>query len=107
MESVSTDNTLVVMSYALAIGFGEHQEPVCLILSMEALVQGGDIAITATKASLDGSDLHLHGPLGSMALKNLAHALLEALRSGLPIVVLDSTEQRETLIPAIDQLGAA
>jgi hypothetical protein len=103
MDSTSSFSAVEVESYGLAIGLGDQQEPVCLILSEDSLERGGDVAMSATKASLSGYDLCLRGPKGALVLKNLAIALLEAVHSGLPFVVLNSNTQRDHFIPAIGQ----
>lgn len=103
MDSTSSGNAIEVASYGLAIGFDEAQKPICLILSEDSLEHGGEVAMSATKASLSGYDLSLRGPKGSLVLKNLAMSILEAVHSGLPFVVLNSNTQRDHFIPAVGQ----
>lgn len=103
MNSTSSGMHIEVESFALAIGLGIEDKPVCLILSEDSLDQGGELAMSATKASLSGYDLSLSGAKGSLVLKNLAIALVEAVHSGLPFVVLNQSTQAEHFIPAIAQ----
>jgi hypothetical protein len=103
MDSTSSDNAIECESYALAIGFGELQKPICLILGEESLEHGGTVAMSATEAKLSGHHLCLSGPQGSLMLMNLAPALREAAHDGLPFVVLNSNTRREHIIANIGQ----
>ncbi|MEC4242268.1 MULTISPECIES: hypothetical protein [Pseudomonas] len=103
MNSHLSGAAVEVDSYALAIGFDADKKPVCLILSQDSLAEGGTLAMSATKASLSGYDLHLSSAQGSLVLKKLAMSALEAVHSGLPFVVLNPSTEAEHFIPAIGQ----
>lgn len=85
-------------SYSIGIGMSDEQKAVCLIMSYDALEQGGDIAMLARTAQLVENDLHLVSSIGTLVLKNVAQAIQDGARLKLPVVVLDPERERETIV---------
>jgi hypothetical protein len=76
----------------------EEQKPACLILSYDALEQGGDIAIKATTVQLVGDDLHLDSSIGELVMRNVGQVIKDAAELRLPVVVIDPEGEREILV---------
>ncbi|OEO24372.1 hypothetical protein [Ectopseudomonas mendocina] len=94
-----TTSVLQIESYAIAIGQGEDDKPVCLIVSVDSLDAGGEIALSAVEAHLVDGDLVLHSEVGHLALKSLGEAFKQAVMMNLPLVVLDPVSEKEHLVP--------
>lgn len=94
-----TANLLEIESYAIALGQGEGDKPVCLIISADSLDAGGAIALTAVEAQLVDGDLVLHSEVGQLVLKSLGDAFRQAVILKLPLVVLDPASETEHLVP--------
>lgn len=85
-------------SYAVAVGMNESGSPACLILSCDGLAEGADLARASTNAFLTGDELRLLTPSGSLVLKRLAGAILEAAKLQIPLLVLDPALEHEHLV---------
>jgi hypothetical protein len=98
MNSLKPITTLSLNSYSIGIGMTDEQKPACLILSYDALEQGGDIAISATTAQLVGNDFQLTSNLGTLVLSNVGQAIKDAAELRLPVVVIDPEREREIMV---------
>jgi len=87
-----------IQSFGIVIGCNEAKQPACLILSCDALQEGGELARSATEAVLAGPDLMLVGTQGTLVLKNVAEAIREAALANLPLVVIDPNTEHEALL---------
>jgi hypothetical protein len=87
-----------IQSFGIVIGCNEANQPACLILSCDALQEGGTLARAATEAVLSGSDLMLVGAQGTLALKAVADPIREAALAKLPLVVIDPNTEHEALL---------
>jgi len=87
-----------IQSFGIVIGCNEAKQPACLILSCDALQEGGELARAATEAVLAGPDLMLVGTQGTLVLKNVAEAIREAALAKLPLVVIDPNTEHESLL---------
>lgn len=85
-------------SHALAVAFDRDKKPACLLLSVDAVSEGGDLAISATKVSLQGTDMVLSGPQGELVLQNVSQMCLDAAKMPLPLVIIDPHNQRENKV---------
>jgi hypothetical protein len=85
-------------SHALAVAFDSDKKPACLLLSVDAVTEGGDLAISATKVSLDGTNMVLSGPDGDLVLQNVSQMCLDAANVPLPLVIIDPHNQRENKV---------
>lgn len=85
-------------SHALAIAFDRDRKPACLLLSVNAIVEGGDLAITATKVTVRGADLVFSGPKGELVLLNVSQMCQDGAQARLPVVIIDPDNQRENKV---------
>jgi hypothetical protein len=98
MNSENPTTMLSLDNYSIGIGMTDEQKPACLILSYDALEDGGDIAIKATTAQLVGNDFHLVSDSGTLILSNVGQAIKDAAGLHLPVVVIDPEREREILV---------
>jgi hypothetical protein len=94
-----TANLVEVESYAIALGQGDGDKPICLIISTDSLDAGAAIALRAVEAQLLDGDLVLHSDVGQLVLKSLGDAFRQAVMQKLPLVVLDPASETEHLVP--------
>lgn len=85
-------------NHALGIGLDARNKPVCLLLSIDSISEGGEIAIEAEYYVQERGDLRVSCSQGSAILKNVSQMCLDALQARLPLVVIDPKGQREMLI---------
>ena len=64
----STSKMITLSSHAIAVGFTETNHPACMIISVDALPEGGDVAIQAEHYLLEGESLRLKGPAGNVVI---------------------------------------
>jgi|GEM_PF-6866194 len=103
---MSAVSLVEIQSFGIVIGCNEAKQPACLILSCDALQDGGVLACAATEAVLSGSDLMLVGTQGTLVLKSVADPIREAALAKLPLVVIDPNTEHEALLRVRHQ-GAA
>lgn len=89
-------------SYALGLGLNERQQPVCLLLSYDSVAEGGEAAVTAEYFLLEGEDLRISGPNGSVVLVAIEQACIDAVNAKLPLVVIDPANEREVLVTRLE-----
>ncbi|AXH60125.1 hypothetical protein [Pseudomonas amygdali] len=89
-------------NYALGLGLNERQQPVCLLLSYDSVTEGGEAAINAQHFLLEGEDLHINGSKGTVVLKEIEQACLDAVNAKLPLVVIDPANEREVLVTLLE-----
>jgi predicted metal-binding protein len=96
--NMTTNHMMTPDSHALAIAFDRDKKPVCLLLSVDAIGEGGDLAIAATKVTVRGTNLVFSGPKGDLVLSNIPQMCQDAALAKLPVVVIDPENQRENKI---------
>lgn len=89
-------------NYALGLGLDERQQPVCLLLSYDSVAEGGEAAVTAEYFLLEGEDLRISGPNGSVMLIAIEQACIDAVNAKLPLVVIDPANEREVLVTRLE-----
>lgn len=95
---MSKNQVVTPDSHALAIAFDGDRKPACLLLSVDAISEGGELAITANQVSLRGTDLVFGGPKGELILLNISQMCQDAAQAKLPVVIIDPNNERENKI---------
>lgn len=88
-----------IINYALGIGYNSENEAVCLILSVDSIETGSDIALKAESAHSLGNDLYLNSENDVLVLKNISDQCVTMVNNKMPVVVLDPKNNEERLVP--------
>lgn len=91
----STSKMITLSSHAIAVGFTETNHPACMIISVDALPEGGDLAIQAEHYLLEGDNLRLKGPAGNVVIENITQMCKDAANCKLPLIVINAAKQQE------------
>ncbi len=88
-----------INSHGLGLAFNAENIPVCVVISTESVESHGQMLMTASHASVFGSNLHIQCGETLLALTNIDLAVQEAFGKRLPLLVMDRATGYEQLIP--------
>lgn len=81
--------------YTLGLGLNDLHQPVCLVLSVQGMAYGATAALAAEYYVAEAGNLRISGAAGSVMLKHLSTANVEACVAKLPLIVVDHERQLE------------
>ncbi|AYG48345.1 hypothetical protein DV532_29305 (plasmid) [Pseudomonas sp. Leaf58] len=93
--------TIKTGSHAIGLGLNDDNKAVCLIVSADSLAEGGDLAIQAAYYLLEGDDIRLSGPKGSVIIEGVSQMCKDAAQKKLPIIAVDPASQQEEQIDCL------
>jgi len=90
--------TIKASSHAIGLGLNDDNKAVCLIVSADSLSEGGDLAIQAVYYVLEGNNIRLSGPRGSVIIEGVSQMCKDAAQKKLPIIAVDPANEQEEQI---------
>lgn len=93
--------TIKASSHAIGLGLNDDNKAVCLIVSADSLSEGGDLAIQAAYYVLEGDNIRLSGPRGSVIIEGVSQMCKDAAQKKLPIIAVDTGKQQEEQIDCV------
>lgn len=90
--------TIKTSSHAIGLGLNDDNKAVCLIVSADSLAEGGDLVIHAAYYVLEGDNIRMSGPKGSVIIEGVSQMCKDAAQKKLPIIAVDPAKEQEEQI---------